>query len=280
MPYLLGIDGGGTGCRAVLADAVGRVLGEGQAGAANIVTDPEGAQANILAAAEAARAGTAASLGEIHAVLGLAGANIPRYAARLAARLPFASARIESDAVIALKGAIGDADGVVATIGTGSVFAGQRDGRVTQIGGWGFVLGDEASGAWLGRALYARALHAEDGLAPMTPLLAATLAEAGGPAALVDFARTASPGDFGRAAPRLLAAEDPAATDILAQAEAWIARAVDRLCGAEPLPVTFLGGLGAAFAARLAPRYGARIRPAIGTALDGALRLARQGAGL
>lgn len=277
MSFLLGVDGGGTGCRAVLAEASGRILGEGRAGSANIMTDPEGARSNILAAVDQACAGTGAALSEIHAVLGLAGANVPAYARRLAERLPFASARIESDAVIALKGALGEEDGTVATLGTGSVFAGQRGGAVTQIGGWGFTLGDEASGAWLGRALLTRALHAADGLVPTTPLLAAVTAEAGSPEALVDFAKSAVPADFGRYAPRLLAAEDPAATAILAEADAWVARCIDRLAqGATP--VTFLGGLGPAFAQRLAPRYGARIRPARGSALDGALHLARQGA--
>lgn len=277
MPFLLGIDGGGTGCRSVVADSGGQVLGEGKAGSANIVTDPEGARANILKAAGEAVAGSGVRLEELHAVLGLAGANLPAYAERLSAALPFASIRIESDAVIALKGAIGDDDGVVATIGTGSVFAGQRGGEITQIGGWGFMLGDEASGAWLGHALLARALHARDGLVEMTPLLSAVIAEAGSPEALVDFARTAVPADYARHAPRLFETRDPAAAAILAEADLWVSRAIDRLAAYAETPVTFLGGLGGAFASRLAPRYRGRIRPARGTALDGALHLARQG---
>ncbi|MDE3240616.1 MAG: ATPase [Paracoccaceae bacterium] len=276
MRLVLGVDGGGTGCRAALADARGRVLGRGQAGPANIVTDPDGARANILAAAAEAL-GTRAAPGEVHAVLGLAGANLPGYGARLASALPFATARIESDVVIALKGALGGADGVLATIGTGSVFAVQRQGAVRTVGGWGLVLGDEASGAWLGRALLAAALHAGDGLRPMTPLLRAVLTEGGGAAALVDFARTAAPVALAAQAPRLLqAADDPAAAEILARADDWIARSIDLLRDGSDVPVTFLGGLGAAFAERLAPRYGRALRPPLGTALDGALWLARQ----
>ena len=57
MQYVVGIDGGGTACRAALADRQGRILGRGQAGAANIRTDLPGALANILAAlAQAAAA--------------------------------------------------------------------------------------------------------------------------------------------------------------------------------------------------------------------------------
>jgi len=65
---------------------------------------------------------------------------------RLRAALPFARIRIETDAVAAAKGALRDEDGIVAALGTGSVFAAQRGGEVRQIGGWGLVLGDEGSG--------------------------------------------------------------------------------------------------------------------------------------
>ena len=54
MDWTLGLDGGGTGCRAVLADRTGAVLGRGEGGPANIMSDREGALRNIMAAAEAA----------------------------------------------------------------------------------------------------------------------------------------------------------------------------------------------------------------------------------
>ena len=95
MRLYLGVDGGGSGCRAAVADAAGRVLGQGAAASANIWTDPEGARANILAAAEAAlaAAGTGGRLGDLVAVLGLAGANVAGAAERLAPGLPFARVR-------------------------------------------------------------------------------------------------------------------------------------------------------------------------------------------
>ena len=37
--YLVGVDGGGTGCRAAIADLTGRLLGQGAAGPANATTD-------------------------------------------------------------------------------------------------------------------------------------------------------------------------------------------------------------------------------------------------
>lgn len=281
MRLVLGIDGGGTGCRAAVADSQGRVLGRGAAASANIVSDPDGARANILEAACAAldASGTGAVLADPVVVLGLAGANLPAAAERLLKRLPFTRARIVTDAAIALRGAHGREDGITATCGTGSVFAAQRGGAVSTLGGWGLILGDQGSGARLGRTLLETALHAHDGLVPSTALLAEVIAEADGPEGLVNFAQGAKPADFARHAPRIVAAAeagDAAAERLLAEAETWVAASIDRLAGDDPLPVCFHGGLGAVFAARLAGRYAGRLRDAKGTALDGALDMARE----
>ena len=47
MALFLGIDGGGTGCRAAVCDGAGRILGEGRGGPSNIASDPDGARANM-----------------------------------------------------------------------------------------------------------------------------------------------------------------------------------------------------------------------------------------
>lgn len=280
MTLYLGVDGGGTGCRAAVADGSGRVLGQGAGGPANIWTDPDGALASILAAARQALEAAAprADPADVVAGLGLAGANVSGMAERLAPRLPFRRSRIESDAAAAVRGALGSGDGVAAAIGTGSVFGSQRDGVVRIIGGWGFQLGDHASGMALGRALCVEALLAHDGETGMTPVLAALLAEKGGPAGLVAWGKEARPADFAGLVPRLLAAEaagDPAAGAILRRADGEVARAIDRLMAEGEAPLCFLGGLGPVFALRLAERYGPLVRPALGTGLDGALALAR-----
>jgi glucosamine kinase len=62
----------------------------------------------------------------------------------------------------------------------------------------------------------------------------------------------------------------------MAQAMEDVAASIAVLQGAAPLPVTFIGGLGPAYAARLAGRW--EIAPAQGTTLDGALMLAREAA--
>lgn len=269
MTLFLGIDGGGTGCRAVVADASGRVLGRAEGGPANINTDVEGAARNILAAARQAASGQDPA--RICAVLGLAGGSMPGAVARLRPLLPFARAEIVNDGLTAVRGALGHADGVLAAMGTGSVFVLQRGGRVRQVGGRGFLLGDQGSGAVLGRALLERALLAADGLAAMTPLLQAVLDRQGGIAGIIEFANHARPAQFAALSP-MLDGPDPAAALILSEALDRVRAIIDTLREGAALPVVLTGGLAPFYAARLADTY--PLRAAQGTALDGALAMA------
>src|SRR5262245_63034869 len=74
--FFLGIDAGGTHCRARLVDAKGKVLGSGRSGPANLTIGIATAYRSIMAASTAAFA--AAKLGRsamrrTHAGLGIAG---------------------------------------------------------------------------------------------------------------------------------------------------------------------------------------------------------------
>ncbi|MFT3688059.1 BadF/BadG/BcrA/BcrD ATPase family protein [Paenirhodobacter sp.] len=262
--FYLGIDGGGSGCRAALADAGGTVIARAEGGPANIASDYPGALRSLLAVAEQVAQGRA-----VRAVLGLAGANLSGAAGRLERDLPF-PARVVQDVTTSVRGALGPADGIVAAIGTGSVFARQQGGRVTAIGGWGLRLGDEASGGWIGQRLVARVTRGLDGFVPMTPLLQALAEELGGPAGIVAFSLRATPPDWAAFAPRALE-NDPAAQAVRAEAEAEIRAAIGLLQTRPVLPVTWLGGLGPRLALDDWPQ-----RAALGTALDGALALARE----
>lgn len=272
MTLFLGLDGGGSGCRAVLADQSGKVLGRGQGGPCNIMSDREGAVAALNAC-------IAATIGQhdpkqIRAVLGLAGANTSAASDWLPALLPFEHVRVFQDAVTAASGALGQRDGIVAAMGTGSVFIRQSGGQVSTLGGWGPVLGDEGSGNWLGRKFLAHVLRAHDGLAQITPLLTGTLERHGGPSGIVAFARRATAPDFAAEMPHLLAAQDdPAATLLLADAAETVVASIEKLREAEPLPVTFTGGLGPLYASLLAGTW--QILLPMGGPLDGALALAR-----
>lgn len=275
---ILGVDGGGSGCRAAVADAAGRILGRGEGGPANIHSDPEGGRDAILTAALAASRAAGVAPGRLVAVLGLAGANMPQAVARLAPALPFARARILSDAETATRGAIGRGDGIVAAMGTGSVLAVQAEGRFRQFGGRGWILGDEGGGAPLGRAALAEALRAEDGFAPPSPFLSGLVRELGGIPGVIGFAAGARAADFAALAPRLVAAADAgdagAARVLDAAADQLGAMLASLQARFGALPVVLLGGLGPAYAARLGGRFA--IRPAQGGPLEGALALARE----
>ena len=280
MQLFLGIDGGGTGCRAALSDASGAILAEAEGGPANVASDLNGTASSILAVARdvltnvLGASAQAAALPRLRVAMGLAGANIPGCADQLRAKLPFVNPHIGSDAITAVKGALHDGDGIVAAIGTGSVFVRQLDGVAHSIGGRGLVLGDEGSGAWMGRALLSASLRACDGFAGLTPLLQSVLDEAGGDGGVMAFAATARPADYARFARRIVGSDDPAARAVMAAARADIAASIALLQPARPVAVVFLGGLGGHFAAQFAKDW--QVQPALGRGVDGALWLARQ----
>lgn len=279
--YAIGIDGGGTSCRAAVADATGRILGRGRAGAANIMSDASGALENIVAATRSAfaEAGLDPSLLERSAaVLGVAGANVGRHGARIHAALPFAKADVVTDSLIALEGALGTGDGVVGAFGTGSVYGARRHGNVTEIGGWGFVIGDQASGARLGRDLLELTLLAHDGAETATPLTHFVMAEFGGnPQTVVEFAQSAKPREFAAYAPVVFehaVGGDAVARRIVAKAASDIDRSLDALLWPGCDTVCLLGGLSGAYRSWLSPAHQALLVEPKGDALQGAVSFA------
>lgn len=280
---LMAIDGGGTSCRAALCDRQGNLLGLGKSGAANIMTNLDGAFHNIAEASKQALAAADCDnrdFHEISAVLGLAGSNIGDYASRLSDRLPFKEAVIETDARIALEGAIGSDDGVVAIIGTGSVFIYRKSGQIKTAGGWGFMVGDLASGAWLGRALLQEVLLSYDGIHPGSPLTEQVLAEfEHNPQTVVEYAHTAKPGEFGTLAPKIFEFADrgdPIATQIIRQAVADIEETLDAIVDNGEGRFCLLGGLGTVYSSLLGKFYRDRVQAPLGDAVAGAIRLAVQ----
>lgn len=276
--FALALDGGGTGCRAVLIDPAGQAVGRGEGGPANVNSDRAGALAAIMEASVQALQGHAEAA-EVSAVLGLAGAEVSGARDWLAPQLPFARAEVVQDAVTAMVGALAGADGIVAALGTGSVYARRHQGQDQVVGGRGPILGDQGGGNWLGRQVLTAALEAADGFRPMTPLLADLLDRMGGIAGIITFAATARAADFATHARAVVqqAGDDPAAAAIMAEADAIIAASIDRLQPETPLPVAFNGGLGGIFATRLAGRWPI-IQPK-GSPLDGAILMARALAG-
>ena len=281
-PLLLGIDAGGTRCRARLADFQGRVLGEGQGPAANVLSDPSGAwssiQQSIRAALQAASL-AARPLDDIVSVMGLAGLDPAKPEAPATWPLSaFRACIIETDAYIALRGACGDRDGAILIVGTGAVGLLVRGGERTFVGGYGAAVSDEGSGAWIGREAVRRALWAYDGRLPRSLLTTRILDKVGEPPAASAWANDARPGDYAALTPVVFSAADGGdqqAVDILKEAAAHLSHILVRLAEAGAHEVCLMGGLATVLRPWLKTEA-VEIAEPRGTALDGALLLARE----
>jgi glucosamine kinase len=279
----LGIDGGGTTSRARLTDAEGRVLGEGRAGSSNLILGMVVATEAVLLAARDAIAAAGLSdhrMGDISAGLGLAGANVPSLAETLLnVRFPFASVALASDAEIACLGAFGGEDGAILILGTGSQGLAMVDGKATSIGGWGFELSDEGSGAVLGRAAIRSAMLAIDDLGPATGLTEAIMARFGAdPAAAALWAKTATSRDFGAFAPLVVehfSEGDPVAVELLTASTRSVTQMLKRLIQLGARRIALMGGMAGTYLPLLPEDMASHIVEPRGDALDGALALAR-----
>ena len=169
----LGIDGGGSKCKAVLVDQSNQVLGEGIAGPANPLHGLEQAINSIIESSQLAikAAGFAEdTIKDVVAGIGLAGVNIPKYYALVNQQpLPFCQKYLTTDLHIACLGAH-QGDGAVIITGTGSCGYTFVNGKELVVGAHGFPQGDKASGAWTGYQAVERALKSMDGIEPPTQL--------------------------------------------------------------------------------------------------------------
>ncbi|MDB5366551.1 MAG: ATPase [Rhodospirillales bacterium] len=281
----LGIDGGGTRCRARLTDAAGKRLGEGFAGPANIRLGLEAAWSAILAATDQAlgQAGLSAdAMGRIRAGFGLAGVCGPEDVEfLLTGRSPFASVEVETDAHTACLGAFAGEDGAILIVGTGSVGYALIGGVAHSVGGWGFEISDDGSGAAIGREAIRAAVRAHDGLTRASALTDAVLAKLGPPTRIVEWAASAKPGNYATFAPLVLEhalQDDPIATEIVQQGAARLDAHIERLRQLGAPHICLMGGAASAIEPFLSPPARAALVQAKGDAMDGALLLARRAA--
>lgn len=281
MNFVLGIDGGGTSCRAALATGDGAVIGRAKSGAANIRTDLTGARTHIVEAARQAfiAAGQDPDLiPQTPAILGLAGANVGTYRQQLEAILPFSISRVETDAEIALEGAVGSGDGAMAILGTGTAYMARKGGTSRAIGGWGFQVGDQGSGARIGRDLLEQSLLAHDGVRPGSPLTDSMMATfRNNPEDVVEFTTNAKPGDFGGFAPKVFEHAqkgDAVANWIVDKAVVDVEASLGALDLSRDAPLCLLGGLAPLYAPRLSQRYQVLLKAPLDDALGGAVQMA------
>lgn len=251
---VMGIDGGGSGVRVVITTPDLAILGSGEAGSANPNSAGREAAAHaIQTAMHAALAAASLSPDDIAAVgAGIAGTTTARDWVRetLATIVPNAAQHVASDVEIALVGAHGERRGILILAGTGSVAYGINDeGESTQVGGWGYLLGDEGSGYQLGLMALQAVVRAADGHAEPTALTETILAalQLSDPKDLIQWVYAPNrTRDVARLAPLVLTTDDAVAHAIIAEAVAELALAgqtVARRLEIKTPAYAFAGGL-------------------------------------
>lgn len=262
-PVFVGVDGGGSRTRVVLADDQGKLLGRGESTGSNINFVGEAAVRSALTQAwrtawqEAGFqpvAGRAAWLG----LAGVASAGAHETIRMIASQIGLAAADdigVGHDISVALAGAFAGGPGIALVVGTGSACYGRgMDLQEAQAGGFGPIIDDGGSGYWLGRMALRAAVFEADGRGPSTALTAVVL-EALGIHEVRGIAQKLYREQIAREvvaalAPRVIAAaeqRDPAALAICvrgAEALASMVAAVARRLGLAPAPVACIGSAG------------------------------------
>ncbi|MER6099038.1 BadF/BadG/BcrA/BcrD ATPase family protein [Streptomyces sp. NPDC001728] len=256
---VVGVDSGGSGLRIALAEAAtGTVLGT-FAFREPVRTGPGGISARhfLDQTLPAVRSLTGAHGGRPLLAVAVGAAGMATLGDELRAELPGAYAEalgvrrlaLAADAVTAYAGALGQRPGAVVAGGTGMIALGTDLGSWRRADGWGHLLGDCGSGAWIGRAGLEAAMRAYDGRSGGSAALLARAEQLFGPAAGLPgalYPRTDRPAVLASFAPEVgrCAAADPVAADILARAAVHIAEAAEAVCPVGPeAQVALTGGL-------------------------------------
>lgn len=180
---VIGIDAGGTKTVCRLADQDGRNLKEVRGPGANLQNAGELQVERVLrkliteVSRHAAEVPAAVCLG----MAGVDRADDSTVVHKLLLNIvPRSRVVVVNDALIALEAGLPGAPGVVIIAGTGSIAYGRnRDGVAARAGGWGYLLGDEGSGYWLGRQALRAVVRSADGRGPHTLLSERVLAHFG-----------------------------------------------------------------------------------------------------
>lgn len=282
--YFIGVDGGGTGTRVRIERADGGELARGTAGPSGLLHGAENAWAAVLEAIDAAFASVGATrppLDRMAIGLGLAGVHNAQWAAQFEQKNPgFAAVAIETDAFCTLLGAHRGQRGAIVAIGTGSVGeALLADGSRRGVGGWGFPVGDEASGAWLGLQAINHVQRVLDGRRPASDFARAVIDIVGGDInGLFNWLASANQTTYAQLAPLVIkfAQQDDTARSMMIKAGMEIAEVAHALDSDATMPIALCGGLAAPMSEFLPQQLRARVVPPQADAAAGALQLIRQ----
>ncbi|WP_237060649.1 BadF/BadG/BcrA/BcrD ATPase family protein [Microbulbifer sediminum] len=282
--WVLGIDGGGTKTLARLQCAGQEPL-ELRAGPALLTQDLTGAIGNITALCREILTGRQLRANQVALACGVAGAGNTGAAESLRTSLQsmgFHYANVCSDAVTSLYGAANGAPIVMAAVGTGSVVMRlSRDGSTRQYGGWGLAVGDEGSGAAIGKSAVRALLWDLDLYGRAESAFCRTIMQRVGRnrSSILPWLQTAGSYEYAALAPTVFEhlPDCPRARAIIADRVSEVERLIRAALDTDDLPLVLQGGLAGRLAPHLSADLRARLVPPRGTALDGACALARKG---
>ncbi|PYP15299.1 MAG: hypothetical protein DMD52_10630 [Gemmatimonadetes bacterium] len=225
----LGADAGGSHSTVVIGTAELTILGRADGPPAAM--KPGGAPASAAVLSETGRRAAAQADVDLpveRAVIAAAGAGRLQEQAELEGALVHAGlarrVRVMADGEVALSMAFADGTGIIVSAGTGSIaYARDPAGQLHRAGGYGWQLGDEGGGYWLGRRALDVAARAQDGRGEGSTLLARLLGALGLQTFddLVRWTATATPAQVAALAPHVLnAARDGEAVALRAVQDA------------------------------------------------------------
>ncbi len=233
MQYVVGVDAGGTTTTAVAYDYdTAAPLGRGRSGFGNVVVDFSQAVEHLKEAVAQASQGLDGQcrLIFVGAAGAITGGLNEQIIAALSQRFQCPVA-VDTDARLALEGALKGGDGILVISGTGSIAQGRKAGRLLTVGGWGYLVGDEGSGYDLVAQTIRQMVHDCDYGWPEKPVCRAVREFFGAADAreVIKYIHSHVKADIAAAAPAVVACAesgDPDARAILTKAGEELAKLV------------------------------------------------------
>jgi glucosamine kinase len=281
--FYLGVDAGGTHCRAQLINEEGILVGFGEGGPGNTRLGIDASFASIEQSFRQAcqRAQLEShQLTQIAAGLGVAG--VERDGAKEKLRtcpFPFNTVEIASDVEIANLGAHSGQDGAVVIVGTGSIGFARCKGETFRVGGYGFPISDEGSGAYLGLQALRVTLRAADGRISGTNFTENLFGDFDASSRkIVAWMDEAGATEYATLAPKVVEYArqgDKIAADLMRRAAEHVNAMVESLSDWGAPQCSIIGGLSEHIIDWLPHRTASNIKPPEGQPIDGAILLAK-----